>query len=70
MGVSKNSGKTPKMMVYLMENPIEIDDLEVKKKLFLGSTQHHPYVNNSQGSTEVVEKSPEKLSGFPELQSC
>ena len=33
MGASKNSG-TPKWMVKIMENPINIDDLEVKPPYF------------------------------------
>ena len=33
MGVSKNRG-VPKWMVYIMENPIEMDDLDFRK---------HPY---------------------------
>ena len=34
MGVSKNKGKPPKWMVYVMENPIKMDDLGVKNPYF------------------------------------
>ena len=39
MGVSKNKGKPPKWMVYVMENPIKMDDLGVKNPYFW----KHPY---------------------------
>jgi len=34
IGVSKNSGKTPKWMVKIMENPIKMDDLGGKPTIF------------------------------------
>ena len=37
----KNRGKTPKWMVKIMENPINMDDLGGKNPYFWFNTQNH-----------------------------